>query len=270
MKVKFYIIIPIVAFVLIFANALFGYMIFDSQYDQDINKYSIYVHLQPEWNSYPGNILFDVTTVWDNPNPIGDTHDIYYDPDLEVHTIKEHNYNQLQNIRGKSFVELKHEFSDCTASWKPILYKYALDTIGNQLDYISGNEISGNTYPAIYPSIQNQNYDSKENTSKLSSGYVQFIPICTAKDSTSYIYSVKTNDNNHSFDVFFIPTESEIENYVSNPENFNYYEGCFGKNYQSFNGKCENVGKESGLLISLPDELDLSLTKVTVSLHEKS
>lgn len=28
------------------------------------NKYYNYVHLQPEWNSYPLNILFDVTAKW--------------------------------------------------------------------------------------------------------------------------------------------------------------------------------------------------------------
>ena len=44
----------------------FGHLLF--VYDQDINKYSIYVHFQEEWNSYPVNILFDVTNVWSNPN----------------------------------------------------------------------------------------------------------------------------------------------------------------------------------------------------------
>ena len=29
-----------------------------------LNKYYNYVHLQPEWNSYPLNLLFDVTTEW--------------------------------------------------------------------------------------------------------------------------------------------------------------------------------------------------------------
>ena len=32
---------------------------------QAINKQSVYVHLQSEWNSYPGNIVYDITNVWE-------------------------------------------------------------------------------------------------------------------------------------------------------------------------------------------------------------
>ena len=46
-------------------------------------------------------------------------------------------------------------------------------------------------------------------------------------------------------------------------------EGCFGHNLQSFSGTCENVEKNSGLLIIVPDELHNSLTKISVNLHEK-
>ena len=80
MKRIFYFIIPIVAFGLILSNAFFGHLLFGSPYDQDINKYSIYVHLQPEWKSYPGNILFDITNVWSNPNPKSDAKSYSIDP----------------------------------------------------------------------------------------------------------------------------------------------------------------------------------------------
>ena len=51
---------------LVFSNAFFGHLFFDTPYDQDINKYSIHIHLQQEWNSYPRNILFEITNVWSN------------------------------------------------------------------------------------------------------------------------------------------------------------------------------------------------------------
>ena len=68
----------------------------------------------------------------------------------------------------------------------------------------------------------------------------------------------------------FVPSKNELKNYMENFENFTHYQtdGCFGKNYMSFNGFCENVSSNSGLLIIIPDELTLSLTRVTVNLHE--
>jgi len=46
-------------------------------------------------------------------------------------------------------------------------------------------------------------------------------------------------------------------------------DSCFGKNYHSFSGTCENVDQKSGLLIIIPDNLERSLTKIKVNLHEK-
>lgn len=270
MKKKFYVIIPVIAFSLILTNAFFGHLIYESPYDQDINKYSIYVHLEEQWKSYPGNILFDITTVWSNPNSSPDPHQIYYDPSLDIQEFKDYNFNELQFIREKPFVELKHEFSDCDESWKPMLYRYAIDTIRTQFQYLQGLELSGDPYAAIFPSIINIEYDHKELNSKLESGYVQFIPICTSKQITSYEYSVKINDDKNGFDVYFIPSENEIEKYIQDENSFDFYkeEGCYGKNFQSFNGFCKNVGKNSGLLISIPDNLNLALTKIIVNLHE--
>ena len=39
-------------------------------------------------------------------------------------------------------------------------------------------------------------------------------------------------------------------------------------NFQVFSGKCENIKKESGLLIVIPDKLNYSVTKITINLHE--
>ena len=87
---------------------------------------------------------------------------------------------------------------------------------------------------------------------------------------TSYEFAVSINDKNTAFDVYFIPSEIELRNYLED-RSFIFYtkEGCFATNHNSFSGICNNVGKNSGLLVVLPDNLKLSLTKVKVSLHEK-
>ena len=138
MKRIFYFIIPVVAFVLILTNALFGHLIFDSSYDQDINKYFIYVHLQQDWNSYTRNILFDITNVWSNTNQESDTKSFSINP-YDVSKLTKYNSNQIQYQHQKSFVELQHEFSNCSSNWKPISYRYAIDSFRNKIESIQGS-----------------------------------------------------------------------------------------------------------------------------------
>ena len=45
-------------------------------------------------------------------------------------------------------------------------------------------------------------------------------------------------------------------------------DGCYAKNKKSFSGTCDNMGKTSGLLIVIPDELDRPLTNISVGLKE--
>jgi len=268
MKKIFYVIIPIIAFTLILSNALFGEILFDSSYDQDINKYSIYVHLQQDWK-HPGNILFDVTNVWSDPNSESNEIDFSNEPS-DIALRSNYNSNQLQYQHDKSFVELKHEFSNCASSWKPISYRYVVDNIRNKIDLIQGTELNDDPYVSLFPNIQNSNYDIEKQKEYAKQGYVQFIPICTGNETTSYEYAVSLNDEHVGFDVYFVPSEDEITNYLKN-DSFKFYsqDGCYAQNYHSFSGICENVGKNSGLLIVLPDDLKLALTKVQISIHEK-
>ena len=231
MNKKSYIFIPIIAFSIIFINAFFGHLIFDFGSDQNINKYSIYIHLLPEWKSYPSNILFDVTTIWTNPET--NTNNPFYDPELEIQLKPEYNANEIKFINEKSFVELKHEFSDCKNEWKPILYRRAVDSVRAQINHLNGMQINSDPYSVVYPNINNEEYNKSEQEIKLESGYSNFIPICTTKDITSYDYSVKINDEKLGFDVYFVPSIKELDNYRQN-SNFKYFqkEGCFGITYK--------------------------------------
>lgn len=267
MKKKLYYLLPVIAILIIFTNAFFGHLIFDFGYEQEINKYSTYVHLQPEWKSYPRNVLFDVTTVWSNPET--DANNTYYESELDIKLKTEYNVNELQYINEKSFVELKHEFSDCKNEWKPMLYRRIVDTLRAQYNHLTGLQSNSDPYIVAYPKITNKEYDILEQEAKLESNYSHFIPICSAKDVTSYDYSIKINDEKLGLDVYFVPSIEELENYRQGV-NFDYYQNnqCHQKNIQRFSGTCENVGRDSGLLIVIPDALDLSVTKITVNLHE--
>jgi hypothetical protein len=267
MKNKLYVIIPLIAIILILSNALFGHLLYGSPYGQDINKYSIYVHLQPEWESYPASILYDITDVWTNPNSKSDVKGF---DTMENTSFENYNSNELLYQNQKSFVELKHTFSDCESSWKPHLYRYAVDSIRNKIELIQGTQLNDDPYVSIYPNIPNEKYSSEKQEEIVKQGYVQFIPICTSKNSTSYDFAVSINDKNTAFDVYFVPSKIELTNYLEN-ESFNFYtqKECSAANYSSFSGTCDNVAKNSGLLVVIPDNLKLSLTKMKINLHEK-
>ncbi len=155
-------------------------------------------------------------------------------------------------------------------SWKPHLYRYAVDSIRNKIELIQGTQLNDDPYISIYPNIPNEKYSSDKQEDIVKQGYAQFIPICTSKNSTSYDFAVSVNDKNTAFDVYFVPSKIELTNYLEN-NSFNFYtqKGCYAVNYSSFSGTCDGVVKNSGLLIVVPDNLKLSLTKVKINLHEK-
>lgn len=268
MKKIFYVLIPVIGFGLVLSNALFGSAFFNSSYDQEINRYSVYVHLQPDWESYPGNILFDITNVWSNLD--SDKSESFSTELSDLSTITDYNSNQLEFQHKKSFVRLKHDFSNCESSWEPISYRYAVDSLRTKIELVQGTKLNDDPYVSIFPNVPNTAYDFEQQREFVKSGYAQFIPICTSRESTTYEYGISLSDKNIAFDVYFVPTNDEINHYLKS-ESFSFYDqdGCFAENYNSFSGTCENVGKNSGLLIVLPDKLSSSLTKVEVSIHEK-
>jgi hypothetical protein len=262
MKKILYITIPIFAFSIIFVNAFFGHLIFESETQQVINKYSVYVHLLSEWQSDSKNIIFEVTNSWYKSDKDTSTNHVF---DAEL---KEYNTNQLQEINGKSFVELKHEFSECQEDWQPMLYRKAVDAVRHEIEYVQGKQLSTDPDISVYPDIENKNYDNLEQQSKIKNGIVQFFPICTSKEITSYDYSVKTDNRDLGFDVYFIPSSEQRENFANSKFDFYTESGCFGQNKQSYSGSCKNIKKGSGLLLVFPDELKPWTTKVTVNLYE--
>jgi len=257
-----YAIIPALVFSIIFVNMFFGHLIFASETQEVVNKYSVYVHLLSEWQSDSKNIIFDVTNTWHKSDKFSDINHVF---DAES---KEYNANQLYEINGKSYVELKHEFSDCQEEWQPMLYRKVIDTVRHEIEYVQGQQLSTDPSVSVYPNIENRNYDNLEQQSKIKNGYIQFFPICTSQDTTSYDYSVKTDNKDLGFDVYFVSSSIQREHFTTD---FDFYEkpGCFGQNKQSYSGTCKNIPKNSGLLVILPDDLNPCTTDVTVNLYEK-
>ena len=218
-----------------------------------LNEYSNYVHFQPEWESYPRNLIVDVTTSWNREIIPGQEEK----PDVSKHGAKQRQ-NTLQYVNDKPVVAVQYDYRDCQSQW----FHYAktgLDFFRNQLELFEEDK-----------SIPNITYSDDLQKQKLENGFAQFVPICTSKESTSYDYTVSVNDDTIGFDVYFVPSYAQQWNYFSHSEIFEYYDedGCYANNYQQFSGKCHNVDKNAGLLIVIPDELSRPMTEISVKLTE--
>ena len=262
MKPIFYLVIPLVIFLVIFFNALFGHLIFASDPLYATSKYSVYVHLLSEWSSDSKNIIFDVTNSWQRQGV--DNRDIVFDAES-----KEYNINDIRRVDGKSYVELEHEFSDCKEEWQPVLYRRIIDSTHHGIEYMLGEELSTDSNISIYPDVDNASYDDAEQQLKIKNGYARFFPTCTLQTHTSYDFSIRIDDADIGFDVYFVPSSNQVEAFYS--DDFEHYleSGCYGQNKNSYSGTCNDVQKSAGLLVVLPDELWQSTTKITINMYER-
>lgn len=255
MRGRAYCMLAAVAVGIILVNILYGHHVYLFLNDQSLSKYSVYVHLQPGWESSTANILYDVTISWDGP---------------EWEDSAPYNTNTVDSQQGRQVVLLHHGFSDCESSWSPPLYRYAADLVRSAIHKIRGVQLNSDPYAPVLPDEPNTAYTDSEQAELTRSGYTQFIPVCTEQETSSFRYAVSVNDPEVAFDVYFVPSIQEAADYFGNDGSFEAYdsETCGALNRHSYSGYCGNVGPESGLLIILPDLLKQSITKVSVSLQE--
>ena len=235
--------------------------------ERKLNKDSIYVHLQPEWKSYPGNIVFDITTVWDRTSLDVKRDPSSSDANAYMQQMRGLGSRTVRQQHGKKFIEVPLD-SNCQDIWvhyaRPVV-----DGVRHQFEFLFGRQRNADPESVMVTHVPNPDYDEAEQEKKLTMGYAQFIPICTSKESTSYEYGVTINDHNVGFDVYFVPSIDERDKLVQRRSSFSPYEGCVAHNYRSFSGRCNNVDRSAGLLIVVPDELEHAVTHITVRLRKR-
>ena len=99
-----------------------------------LNEYSNYVHFQPEWKSYPRNLIVDVSTTWERQIIAGSGEK----PDISKYGAKQRQ-NSLQYVNDKPVVAVQYDYRECQSQW----FHYAktgLDFIGNQLESLGENK----------------------------------------------------------------------------------------------------------------------------------
>ena len=259
--------VPAAAFALILANALFGHLV-GAGSEQVANRYSVYVHLQPGWDSSPANLIFEVTSSWHRgPGGAagGDGGDGGDSPT--------YNENRVLEAAGREYVELRHGFSECRDEWQPILYRRAIDAVRHEIEYLQGEQTGIDPSVSMYPNVPSEAYGGGggDEEPAVGSGYAQFIPVCTSAESaTAYDYSARVDADGVGIDAYFVPSEGQRDAYYGDGK-FDPYPaaGCSARNMRSLSGTCGGVGPGAGLLVVVPDRLEQSVTKVTVNLYER-
>ncbi len=138
----------------------YGHTLIASASEGVANKYEVYVHLQPDWNLPQKNIIFEITNFW---------HKVDSSETTFENTVN-HNYNELQHLGDKSFVELKHSFSACQDEWQPILYRKVVDTLRHEIEFFQGKQLSPDPGVIMYPNIENKSYDADDQLLQIKNG----------------------------------------------------------------------------------------------------
>ncbi|MDC8438406.1 MAG: hypothetical protein LV468_05325, partial [Candidatus Nitrosotenuis sp.] len=99
---------------------------------QAINKQSIYVHLQPGWESYPGNIVYEITNVWNRKDQVP------LDSQTRIGLSKDANVDKVYSVHGKEYILVHHGNTNCHDVWEPHYARFGADTVRHHIEYVTG------------------------------------------------------------------------------------------------------------------------------------
>jgi hypothetical protein len=258
-------------YILLLAAFVLSSVFFMPAFGQQEEIHRIHVDPLPDWADYAQNVMYDATTFWSKVDP-----DLkFYESsaieksDIQVRWIKEFVGERLGTTSDGHYIEVGLGDSNCNGKWQPYSTNTLARIMEHEIGHALGLQHSSNPNSIMYPIQQNMQYGQVEKEFTLTSNYDQFVSLCAANDVTSYDYTVSTDDPTYGFDVYFVPSVNEYNNYAAGKE-FSYYsgDGCSAKNYLKYSGTCSGVAKRGGLLIAMPEKLTNPLVKVTVKLQE--
>lgn len=227
------------------------------------NTYYVYIDPLPEWADYASNVMYESTTYWQQVNPQLNFFKVEdpKDADLKINWVKDFGQEHIGYAYGSRFIEVGLGDSNCLETWNPYSSKHVASIMKHEIGHILGLEHSSDPNNIMYPSTQDTEYGIIELDFTLKENQIQFIPICTSKDVTTFDYNVSTSTEN-GFDVFFVPSIDEMNNWSEN-QYLRHYENdeCFAEGYLEFGGTCNGIRKGSGLLImaSEPSTSDIHI-----------
>ena len=234
-----------------------------------------YVDPLPTWASSASNIMDKATYAWESVNPDLEFIEVTTpeQANFSVQWVKEFGVEHVGYAYGSWFIEVGLGDSNCGdgKTWQPYSENYVTDIMTHEIGHVLGWDHVDDPNSIMYPTAINWEYGRVEESTTLTNGYGYFLPVCTVKDVTTFDWSVVSDDTTYGFDVFFVPSSNEFDNWIAG-ESFSYFQddGCSANNMLSVSGTCEGVTSDSGLLVIMGDTVTNPLTQISINYQEHS
>jgi hypothetical protein len=248
-----------------------SYQANQQNYDTTSYAYYVYAYELPQWANYAVDVVYHSTKAWQDANPGLKFYqaDSPEQSNLRIQWVKEFGVEHVGYAYGSQFIEVGLGDSNCKGTWQPYSANHVNWIMMHEIGHILGHKHSSDPNSIMYPTAPRPQYDLVEEEFTLAEGYIQFIPFCSSQSTTSFGYSISTDDPTYGFDVYVVPSIDEFNRAVEG-KSFNYYSGngCFGENYLDYGGTCEGIDETSGLLIVVDNRQTNKLTKLAVKQQE--
>ena len=188
---------------------------------------------------------------------------------LNIQFVKDFGTEHIGYALGSRYIEVGLGDDGCRDKWQPYSEKHVTHIIKHEMGHVLGLEHSDNPENVMFSVNQGKEYGVINEEHVFVPGYGQFIPLCTDKDISAFSFKVDTDDPNHGFDVYTIPSVESFDRW-SKGKSFTYYssEECNTVNKQTFFGECHGIALGSGLLIITNEEQTNPLTKINIKTRE--
>ena len=233
--------------------------------------FNVYVEAVPSWAEYVSGSIESSIDFWKFTDPKLEF--IFVDSpqqaDFTIQFVKEFGTEHLGYAAHGVFVEVGLGDSRCRENWQPYSEKYISQIIAHEIGHVLDLEHVDDPENIMYQIGDEREYGLVEEEFVVTSGYGQFIPICTTKDLSAFRFIVETDDPKYGIDVYTIPSKESFDNWSKGNSFYHYTpESCSGQGMLIFSGICEGLARDSGLLILTDKEQTNSLTRISVEMQE--
>ncbi|MDC0172042.1 hypothetical protein OAK02_04395 [Candidatus Nitrosopelagicus sp.] len=234
--------------------------------------YNVYVEPLPEFGSFAQSSV-PVALDWWEQQRSDVKFNIVSNPesaDFMIQWVKDFGTEVIGYAYGNLFIEVGLGDSTITETWYPYSTNYVTEIVKHEVGHILGYEHTNNPQDIMYPVSAGTEYGLIEVSFDLLPDEAQFLPVYTLKDATTINYQVNSENANYGFDVYVVPSEADLDKWVSYAP-FNYYQdrNCFAENVFHTSGTCD-VEYGSGLLIISNEQEANKRTYFDVKMTEKS
>ncbi len=227
----------------------------------------IFVQASPSWAPYANTLVPNAINYWENTD---NTKFIYSTPDkasITVRWLKEPDSKYAGYTVG-GMAEVALGDGKCDGTWHAYDVDFVTAILKHELGHALGFGHSTNTADVMYPIILGEKYAPIRETFTLLPNDSIFVHVCTFSHTSTFHYSVKSDNEKNTLDIFFVPSKIEYDKFVDGKK-FNYYkdDGCFGTKNIFYDGNCSNVSNQGGLIIR-PSNDNQPQQNVTLTVDE--